>query len=253
MAKAILTNVRLFAGAVDLTAMNNRIEVDFVVDTKDVTNFGSVDANGVLWKEMLAGLFSGSLTASGFWEAGGGTFVDDDMWLNFGGVGPWSAVPNTIVEGQLAYLVNAVRTSYGLGDEVGEVIPFSSEAQCTGAFSRGAVLLSPSTPRTATGAGTVVQLGAVPAGKAMRAGLHVVSIAGTTPTLVATLQSATTLGFGSPTTRATFTTVNAAAGGRTAEFIASTTGPITDQYWRIAYTITGATPSYVALATAGIG
>lgn len=255
MAKAILTNVRLFAGATDLTAMTNRVEPGFQAEAKNVTTFGSYDpATGTLWQENMIGLFSGSIVAGGFWEAGSATFVDDDQWANFGGVGPWSVTPGPgITEGAPAYLANTVRTAYSFGDAVGEVIPFSAEATCTGAFSRGGVLLAPGTARTATGTGTIVQLGAVPAGRAMRATLHVLSIAGTTPTFAAVLQSAAAIGFASPTTRATFTTVNLAAGNRTSELVASTAGPITDQFWRISYTITGTAPSYLVFSAAGVG
>lgn len=254
MPKAILTNVRLFAGAVDLTGVSNRIEVTPSADIKDATTFGSADpVTGLLWKENLSGLDAAQISASGFWEAGSGSLVDDDQWANFGGVGPWSVLPGPSAEGSLAYIVNAVRTSYSIFDAPGEIAPFSAAAMSTGAFSRGGVLLAPGTARTATGTGTIVQLGAVPAGRAMRAALHVVSVAGTTPTFAAILQSAAAIGFASPTTRATFTTVAGPAGNRTAEFVASAAGPITDAFWRISYTITGTTPSFLALATAGIG
>lgn len=255
MSKAILTNVRLFAGAVDLTGAANQVEVASSVEVKETTNFGSVDANGRLWQENIAGLFSTELNVSGFWEAGSGSFVDDDMWANFGGVGPWSVSgpDGSIAEGNTAYLVNAVRTSYSALAAVGDVAPFSGVAMSTGAFARGVTLLTPSTARTATGTGSIVQIGAVPAGRAMRAALHVVSIAGTTPTFAAILQSAATVGFASPTTRATFTTVSSAAGTRSAEWQTTAIGPITDAFWRISYTITGTTPSYVVWATAGIG
>lgn len=254
MGKAILTNCRIVAGAVDITGMSNRIDVQATGEAKDATTFGSADANGVLWKENLAGLQSAALSVGGFYEAGTGTFVDDETWAQFGGIGPWSIIPpGVLADGSLAYLINAVRTSYALGGEVGEIMPYSAGAASSGPFTRGAVLLNPTTPRTVSGAGGVVQLGAVPAGKAMRAALHVTSIAGTTPTFTAILQSAALVGFGSPTTRATFTVVNGVAGTRTSELVASAAGPITDAFWRISYTITGTTPSYLVTATAGIG
>jgi len=254
MAKDILRNVRIFAGATDITGASNSIEFEGTAEIKDITNFGSVDpVTGQVWAEKLPTIEGANVTVAGFWEAGSSSFVDDDQWANFGGTGAWSLLPGASTEGSLAYLLNAVRASYKLLGEVREVAPFNAQAVSTGAFARGSVLLAPGTARTATGTGAIVQLGAVPAGRAMRAALHVVSIAGTTPTFAAVLQSAATVGFASPTTRATFTTVNGAAGTRSAEWVASTIGPITDAYWRISYTITGTTPSYLALATAGIG
>lgn len=254
MAKATLTNVRIFSGAVDLTGAANNVNLEASAEIKDVTTFGSWDpTTASLWAEKLPVIEGASVAVNGFWEAGSGSFVDDDQWTNFGGVGPWSILPAASTEGSSAYLVNVVRSNYTLLGAIRDVAPFAATGSTTGALARGAVLLAPGTARTATGTGTIVNLGAVPAGRAMRAALHVVSIAGTTPTFSAVLQSAAAVGFASPTTRATFTTVNAAAGGRTSEWQASTLGPITDAFWRISYTITGTTPSYLALATAGIG
>lgn len=255
MGKSILTNVRIFAGATDITGVSNQVEFAATDDAKVTTTFGSVDPTTLqLWQENLAGIGSGMLSGGGFWEAGSASFVDDDQWAMFGGVGPWSLLPTLATEGSLAYLINAVRTQYSLGGPVGDVAPFSFSATSSGAFARGQVLLSPGTARTATGTGTIVQFpGAVPAGRAMRAALHVVSVAGTTPTFSAILQSAAAIGFASPTTRATFQVVNGPAGNRAAEYVASTVGAITDQFWRISYTITGTgSPSFIALATAGV-
>jgi hypothetical protein len=252
MAKAILTNMRIFAGATDLTGAANNVDLEATAEALDVTTFGSVDANGVLWKEMLPSIEGANVTVGGFWEAGSASFVDDDQWANFGGIGPWSIGPTFGTEGTLAYLINAVRTNYSLLGATRTVAPFNAQALATGAVARGAVLLSPGTARTASGAGTVVQLGAVPAGRAVRAGIHVVSIAGTTPTMQVILQSAAAIGFASPTTRATFTLVNGAAGTRAAEWQTGAVGAITDQFWRMSYTITGTTPSYLVLGTAGI-
>lgn len=249
MGKAILTNVRIFAGACDLTSASNRVEIAAQVEPKDTTNFGSVDANGVLWKDNIAALFSAAITAGGQWEALDTSKVDDDAWANFGGIGPWSfsGPSGLITEGSLAYLANAVRTSYSLFGAVGDVAPWQASATSTSGYARGAFMLNPATARTATGAGGIVQLNAVPTGDSMWAGLHVLSVSGTTPSFTATLQSATTGGFGSPTTRATFT----AATARYTEF-QRVAGPVTDQFWRISYTISGTTPSFLVAATAGI-
>src|SRR5580693_2315493 len=174
MAKDILRNVRIFAGATDITGAANQIELPATAEIKNVTTFGSVDANGQIWQENLPVIEGADLSASGFWEAGSASFVDDDQWANFGGIGPWSLLPTGATEGSVAYLLNAVRTNYSLLGDVRDVAPFSATASSTGPFARGAVLLSPGTARTATGTGTIVNIGAVPAGRSMRAALHVV-------------------------------------------------------------------------------
>jgi len=250
MPKQLLTNVRIVAGACDLTAVSNRVAFEPNAEVKVATTFGSVDGNGTLWQENMAGLGSASVAAGGFWEANGANLVDDDMWANFGGNGPWSfsGPAGWPTEGSLAYLANMVRTSYAVLGPVGEIAPYEASAVSSGPYARGATLLNPGTARTATGTGTIVNLGAVPAGRSMYAALHVLSVAGTTPSFTAVLQSAALVGFGSPTTRATFT----AATARGSEWKASA-GPTTDAFWRISYTISGTTPSFLVLATAGIG
>lgn len=252
MPKSLLTNVRIVAGTCDLTAVSNRVAFEPSSEVKVSTTFGSIDPiTGQLWQENMVGLTGVSVAAGGFWEANGANLVDDDMWANFGGVGPWSfsGPSGWPIEGSLAYLANMVRTSYSILGPVGEIAPYEASAVSSGPYARGGLLLAPGTARTATGTGTIVNLGAVPAGRSMYAALHVLSVAGTgTPTFTATLQSAALVGFGSPTTRATFT----AATARGAEWKASA-GPTTDAFWRINYTITGTTPSFLVLATAGIG
>jgi hypothetical protein len=115
---------------------------------------------------------------------------------------------------------------------------------------RGQIAHPPGTPRTADGTGPALTLGAVPAGKRLYAALHVLSASGTTPSLTARIESAATgdAGFTSPTTRLTFAAA-AAPGGQ----ILRTTGDaITDTRWRLAWTITGTTPSFLLAASAGI-
>jgi hypothetical protein len=252
MSKTILTNVRVISGAVDLTGVANRLEITPAAEVKDVTNFGSVDANGTLWRENIVGLFSANVAAAGQWEALDASKVDDDAWANFGGAGPWSifgGVGVPLAEGIPAYMINAVDTSYTIFDAVGEVAPWQAGAVSSGGFARGMLALNPASPRIATGTGAIVNAGAVPAGRNVYAALHVLSVAGTaTPTFTATLQSAALVGFGSPTTRATFTA--ATARGFELKIVP---GAITDAFWRISYTISGTTPSFLVASTIGIG
>lgn len=243
-----LKNVRLFTGGVDLTGRSNKIGLEPEYEEKDVTTFGSVDANGDLWKEVIAGNGSAKLTAGGFWEAGDASMVDDDAWAGLGGLDAWTVCPLTGNVADVAYLLGALSGNYQFGGGQGDVAPWQASMTASGPLARGKVLHSAGTPRTTTGTGTIVDLGAgVPAGKGLYATLHVLSVAGTgTPTITAAVQTASTLGFGSPTTRITFAAATGLGGQRL-----MVAGPITDQYARVSFTITGTSPSFLFVVAVG--
>jgi hypothetical protein len=244
VAKTILTNVRTFAVAADLTSHTNKVELAAEVEDKDATNFGSQG-----WSEVLGGLASAEISAEGQWEAGDPGKVDDASWSQLGGVGPWSiSANNGAAVGDLAYFTSALRSAYKLGEAVGEVAPWTGTAKSAWPLVRGQFAHPPGTARTATGTGTGLNLGAVAAGKRLYAALHVLSASGTTPSLTARVESSADNTFAAPTTRLTFTAATAVGG----QILRTTGTAITDPWWRIAWTITGTTPSFLFVATLGI-
>jgi hypothetical protein len=253
MSKFVLHNVRLFAGGVDLTGNTNKIEIECQVEDKETTNFASIDASGKAWKEVIGGLASTRLAAGGQWEALDSTKVDDDAWSNLGAVDNWSAIPNAAASGapaagDLAYLTKVLRHKYHVGGSIGDVATWEAEANGTTKAVRGSVLHPPGTARTSTGSGTAVQIGAVSAAQALYAGLHVYSIAGTSsPTITVKIQSDDNSGFTSPTDRVTFTAATAVGGQW-----GTVAGAVTDDWWRATWTISGTSPSFLLVVTAGI-
>lgn len=244
MPKTILTNVRCFAVGADLTANSNKVELSAEVETKDVTNYASN-----AWKENLGGLGSAEISGEGQWEAGDSTKIDDASWLQIGGVGPWSVSANNgAAVGDLAYFTQALRSDYKLFDAVGEVAPWTGTAKSAWPLVRGQFAHPPGTARTATGVGTGLNVGAVALNKRMYAALHVLSVAGTTPSITARVESSVDNTFGAPTTRLTFTAATAVGG----QILRTAGTAITDPWWRIAWTISGTTPSFLFAATLGI-
>jgi hypothetical protein len=242
--KTILTSVRCFAVGVDLTGNSNKIEISAEVESKDSTNYAS---NG--WGEVLGGLASAELSAEGQWEAGDPAKVDDASWSQLGGVGPWSvSANNAAAVGDLAYLTNAMRSDYKLFDAVGEVAPWTGTAKSAWPVARGQFAHPPGTARTATGTGTGLNLGAVAAGRRLYATLHVLSVAGTTPSITARVESDDNSGFSSATTRLTFNAATAVGG----QILRTDGTAITDTWWRMAWTISGTTPSFLFAGALGI-
>lgn len=249
MGKFILRNCRLFASGADLTSVNNSVELSSEVEEKETTNFGDYDsATDKTWKSVLGGLASTSLSAKGQWEAGDASKVDDSTWSGMGAVEGFTACPHTAADGALAWVVKALRSSYKLGDEVGEVAPWEAEAVGSAPLARGLVAHPPGTARTASGTGTGYELGAVTSAQSLYANLHVLSVAGTsTPTITVRVESDDNSGFTSATTRLTFAAATA-IGGQSL----SVAGPITDTWWRVAWVITGVTPSFLLASSFGI-
>lgn len=242
MSKFVLLNTRFFAGGVDLTGVTNKISLEAEREEKPTTNFASGG-----WTELIGGLGSFKLSGEGQWEAGDSTKVDDGTWTDLGGLGPVTVYPTTANVGDLAWLSKALRGSYSLGGTVGDVAPWSANLSGSWPLVRGIGLHAPGTARTATGTGTAFQHVAVTSTQYLYATLHVLSVSGTgTPTLTVKVQSDDSSGFSSATDRITFTAATA-VGGQTSRAL----GAITDDWYRVSYTITGTGPSF--LFAVGIG
>lgn len=243
MGKFVLLDARLFAGGADLSGNSNKAEIEASFEDKEVTNYRSGGA-----KEVLGGLASSSINAEGQWEALDTSKVDDAAWAMLGGRTAWTICPTDAVVGALAYTTYGLHSSYKLGDQVGNVAPWTAKASGSWPVARGQVAHPPGTARTVTGTGTAVQLGAVPAGKRLYAALHVLSAAGTTPAITARIESDNAVGFPSATTQLTFSSASVRGG----EILRTSGSAITDDWYRIAWTITGTTPSFLFAAAFGI-
>lgn len=243
MSKMVLTNCRAFAGAVDLTGVTNKVEIDAKVAPVNVTNFGSEG-----WTELLGGLAETDVVAAGFWESGSdNSFVDPGSFAGLGAVGPWSVAPAGAADGALAYLTNALEASYkpiqgGVGDAAG----FEASAKGSTKLARGVVGHPPGTARTASGTGSSFQIGALSASQSLYVNLHVLSVSGTTPSLTVRIESDNATGFPSATTVGTFTAATAVGGQHM-----RIAGAVTDDWFRAAWTISGTSPSFLFVVTLG--
>lgn len=246
MGKLVLTGVTLVAGAYDLTSDTNKVELSFDADAKDVTSFASGG-----WKEVIGGLTSSGATAEGQWEAGAGGYVDDGSWADSSAltVAPWSIAPAAATVGSLAYLVKVLRSKWSpMAGGVGDVAGWSAAVSSSLSPARGQVAVAKSATIIASGSGTALNLGAVPAGQFLHCAVHVIAATGTTPSFTATLQTDDNSGFTSPATAYTFT----AATTPGAQYC-RISGPLTDTYQRLVWTVSGTSPSFLVFATIGIG
>lgn len=243
MAFLILLNTRFFTAGADLTTRNNKLEIHAEAEVKPSTNFGSGG-----WTEVKGGLFDTTIDGEGQWEAGDSGKVDDAAFAALGGVGAWSACPDTADLGALAWFSQALTGKYQLGGAVGDVAPWSLGMKGAWPLVRGQVAHPPGTARTATGTGTGVELGAVSATQKLYASAHVLSVAGTdTPTITLAIESDEDNTFATAVDRITFDAATARGGQ-----IKRVDGAITDTWFRPKWTISGTNPSFLFLIAFGI-
>lgn len=175
--------------------------------------------------------------------------IDETFWTLLGTPSVPHSICTASADGSKAYLFRGIPLAHEIGGTVGELAMTNITGQSsTGGVVRGKVLHPDGVTRTSSSTGTGRQLGAVVAGKSLYAALHVLTATGTTPSLTVKVQSDDNGSFTSATDRITFT---AADTGNTYQW-GSVAGAITDDYWRISYTISGTDPVFGFVVTAGI-
>lgn len=244
----VLTDAEIYLAGLDATGFSNKIEMHAECDELDKTTFASAG-----WKERTGGVFEGAVNIDSFWQASSvndGSAPDDAFWAALGAfTTPLTALDAGGAVGDLAYLTKCLELTDKLAGQHGKLFEISAELKTNAPLVRGRILHPQGTARTATGNGTSQQIGAVATGQALYVNLHVFSVADAGATLTVKVQSDNATGFPSPTDQATFTAASA-VGGQTARIL----GPITDDWWRVVWTIAGgSTPSFLFAVSAGIG
>lgn len=243
MAAQYWQDMSILVGSIEMAGNAKVFDLKTDVAVLDTTPLSTTG-----WTTCIGGNKSGTVNLE-FMQDPATLGVDDTLWPLLGTAGVPKSICTNSADGSVAYLLQSIPLSYtpvqgAPGDLAMGTI---SGASSTGPVVRGALLHPSNVTRSTTSTGTGRQLGAVVAGKSMYAALHVISASGTTPSLTVVLQSDDNAGFTTPTSRISFT----AATGRTSQ-LSSVAGAITDDYWRVSYTISGTTPVFAFAVTAGI-
>lgn len=245
MATFVSTNLAAYMGQIDLTSNLIAVAGEYGAELQDNTVFGNTS------RSKAGGFKTVKLNFEGYWEA-----INPDLRL-FRAVSqtdtniPVTVASNGSTEGDVAHSFLANFASYSPGGSLGEMMKFSAEAEASGGDTgliKGYIMQN-GTETTSTNT-TGVQLGAVGAGQKLYMALHVLpTVSGTSPTLDVTVESDDNSGFTSATTRGTFTQATA----ETSEWLTPVSGAITDDWWRIAWTIGGTdTPTFPFVVFVGI-
>jgi len=249
MATFVRTATQLFSGGTKLTCFTDQLSLDMTADPVEFSNYCSAGA-----REYRQGLRTWQVNATGFADfaavgatTGGLVPGEEIIPANLGATTNVTICPVDGTEGAVAYLADgAYSAMLPVGGMVGEAARYSFTA-VPATLADGHKLvrgrLEANRTVTTSTSTTGTQFGAVAAGQRLSASLHVLTLSGTSPTLAVKVQSDDNSGFSSPTDRITFST----ASTRSGQF-AYINGPVTDDYWRVTWTIGGSSTPTVAFA-----
>lgn len=236
-------DVSLLDGGYELAGNAKNVTLATTVAALDATPISTSDG----WTVLVPGLKSGMIEMSLMADTVG--TIDGDQFTNLGVAGVPKSVVTRSADGSVAYLMRGIPLSYTpIEGNVGDLAMARVSGKSSGVLVRGRQLHPANVARSSSSTGTGRQLGAVIAGKSLYAALHIISATGSSPTLDVKVQSDDNGSFTSATDRITFaqqTTTGSYAWS-------SVAGAITDDYWRISYTIGGSGPSFLFAVTAGI-
>jgi hypothetical protein len=245
-----LTHCGIFINGLDLTGDSNLVKITAVREVKERTTFGNTAK-----VRSMVGLGDIQFAAAGFCNmdpAGQDAAFRANLYSDR--INTTIMIPSASGEapaaGDNCWFFQGSQAQYETGDAQGNDLVWNLSLQ-GGAnglpLCFGKVLNAGATPVTADGNGTGVQAGAVGTGQHAYALMHVVEMSLSVNILV-TIQSAPTGDFVGATTRFTFTLASATG----SEFLAQIAGPITDEWWRCVYDVTGSGVSIKAAVVLAI-
>jgi hypothetical protein len=236
MSKTVLSDAFIVFDGEAIRDSVNAVSIDYGAEELDGTTLADDT------RIMVGGLLTAAMGADGFFQA---PDPDSAFFAQMGAAGKVITIAPKTTEGSIGFSLNAILGSYNPGASVGELLAYSIQAGARDRLVRGP-LLANKAGITVTGTGTAFQVGAASGSQTVFAALHVTK-AGGTPTLDLTIESDDASGMLSPTTRITFD--QATAKGSQFKKLA---GPVTDNWWRVNYTIGGGTPEFDFVVLLGI-
>lgn len=231
---AVLTNVGIWVDGLKMSGVSNSVNLGLEAETPEDTTF---ENDG--WKSRAeGGLKSSAFSMNGFLDLGSG--LDEAQFDDLGDDGLATIAPAGRTYGDLAYIVPFVESQFTPSGAIGELLAFAFASEGDGEPYRAQVFdvrEDVAAPATTTRR----QLGEVPSGETLHLWVHVLRNAGT---LEIDLSSGAAMG-GAVTQRTTRSSITG-----TGIYPLTVDGPITDEWWELAYTTTGASPDFdVAAAT----
>lgn len=254
MAQFVLKDVDIYGGPVDFSCVSTNVNVETTVEELDATTFCS---DG--WKVNQAGLKSWTIAIEGFtsysdfesatpgYNAGTEeAFYSAIQYANLEATTNLFTVAPQGPSSEPVYFGNGKGVSYSHGGEVGALQAFSFNA--SGASASGLMagqFLAPKDIYNSIGVVASYDNGAALAGgSTVYVGAHILNSTFDAGDFIKVFSS-TTVGFGSPTERASWSPEYASNSS-----LQSVTG-VTDRYWRVEYDLSVPTEFLVVIAIVG--
>jgi hypothetical protein len=237
MGELVLLNPKQYVAGLDLSGSYSQHALVLDADAPEFTAFGDTT------REYKGGLIGAGSEHQGFFDGP----VDNDLFTNMAAAARNTTItPDGGVEGDVAFFFNQLTTSYAPGAQIGEAYEFSNSNQVSGLVTRGLIVNNGS--EVATDDGTAFNLGAVAAGQKLRASLHVLAVAGSSPEVDVIVESDTLEAFtDTPETQITFAQLTDVGG----EY-ATADGAITDTWYRASWVLGVNTDSALIAVSVGI-
>jgi hypothetical protein len=245
MAAYVNANMSILVDTLDIAGFASQAQFNSVADSLEMTTLNS---NG--WRQYMPGMNSHTLNVSGYQDVGA-TGVDQ----LFTGTGTGQNVVTfcplnggAAVADPAFMFAGRTTTRTPLSGSIGDAAAFTLDWAGDGRAVRGQVL-HPLAARTATASGTAATFTTPITGQSIWATFHVLALSGTaSPTITFTIQTDDNSGFSSATTRLTSNAFTAIGSQFT-----SVAGPFAGEtHIRVAWTISGTTPSMTFLVAAGV-
>lgn len=230
MAETIVRDAVLWFDGYDLSGDMNALAVSHSANLQENSTLGDT------FVTRLAGIKVASINHEGYWND-----TPDEQFFNK--IGSSNAVmsmsPESGADGEIGYIMQAAMAEYSPGGGFDEMFAFSVSGESDGELVRGTIMAVETT--ASSGNGTTRQLGAVSATQKLYATIHCLTAAGTTLDVI--IQSDDNSGMTSAVTRGTFAQLTAIG----AEWLTPVDGAITDDYWRVNYTISGGSFTFIVV------
>lgn len=203
MAVTAFTNASVLLGDLDISPFTNKVTSTVTVEMLDATVCGTGG-----FRSFAPGMRNGEMAAEGFADyAVGGTF--EKISTGDGGVSTLMSVapiaPDSVLTAgdPVAFMRGPIDAiTVGPDGEAGQLARYTTHIANDSVFAMGKVL-HPLATRTTTASGTAVAFTGPTVNQLLYGGLHVTS--GSGGTLTVRIQTDDSAGFGTPTTRITFT------------------------------------------------
>lgn len=231
MAKHVVKKYRIYTNGRDASGDYNRVDLKTEVDEQDSTTVNTAGD-----KTFVPGLKAVRFEGEVFASHGTGEVEDAVTALLAAGPKLMSVYPSDTA-GEAGYAFEAEEVSISPAMKIADLSRIVIKATKSGGLLVRVTNMEGVAVKTATGTGTARQLGAVSAAQTLYSFLQVLSITAGAGITV-TVKSDDAQAFSTPTTQLTHTAFNAVG----AE-VKSKAGAITDTWYRVDWTITGATPS----------